>query len=60
MANVWKRLKRFLAGYGEEIPALVVVTPLVKDPPPKPLTIITPVGKLATVVKRKAAKRKRS
>lgn len=60
MAKPWyKRLYKYLAAYGEETPALVVVTPLA-DPPPKPLTIVTPIGKLTTVVKRKAAKRRRS
>ena len=60
MAKPWyKRFCRYLAKYSEETPALIVVTPVVHtEPPPKPLTIVAPVGKVTAGVKRKA-KRKR-
>jgi len=62
MAKPWyKRLYKFLAGYGEDTPAMIVVTPLVPPPalPPKPLTIVEPVGKVTDAVKRKIAKARR-
>ncbi len=64
MAKPWyKRLYRYLAQYGDEVPTLIVATPLVHSETPKPVTVVVPARELAAVVKKarkKTAKKLRS
>ena len=53
----YKRLYKFLVGYGEDTPTLIVVTPLVPDA--KPLTVSVPARDVAAVVRKPRKKVRR-
>lgn len=42
----WRQMCDSLSGYTDETPALIVVTPLHPDSPPKPFTKILPIKEI--------------
>lgn len=56
----YKRLYEYLSAYSEDVPTTIVVTPLVRDVTPEPITVVAPVGQVVAIVrkpKKKAIKK---